>query len=143
MSAQPVLSEARRWIGTPYQHQCSTPGAGTDCLGLIRGVWRALYGREPMDVPPYTPDWAQETGRETLLEAARACLTPVSLNDAGPGHVLLFRMQTGARIKHAAIKSAPDRMIHAYWGRSVTETFLIPYWQRRCVYAFAFPDITL
>ena len=29
-----VIAAARAWIGTPYLHQCSTQGAGTDCLGL-------------------------------------------------------------------------------------------------------------
>lgn len=94
-------------------------------------------------MPPYTPDWAEETGRETLLEAARNCLREIAVKDARPGDVLLFRMQPGACVKHAAIKSAEDRMIHAYWGRSVVETFLIPYWQRRCVFAFSFPDTEL
>ncbi|NCO16648.1 MAG: peptidase, partial [Alphaproteobacteria bacterium] len=42
-----IVAEARRWIGTPYVHQSSARGAGTDCLGLLRGVWRALYGVEP------------------------------------------------------------------------------------------------
>ncbi|HMM10451.1 MAG TPA: peptidase, partial [Paracoccus solventivorans] len=48
---------ARGWIGTPYVHQGSVKGAGADCLGLIRGVWRELYGTEPEAPPPYTPDW--------------------------------------------------------------------------------------
>jgi len=69
--------EARRWIGTPYVHQASLLGAGTDCLGLVRGVWRALLGPEPEAPPPYTPDWAEAQGRETLLEAAGRWLVPI------------------------------------------------------------------
>jgi len=42
-----IVTEARRWIGTPYHHRASLRGVGTDCLGLIRGVWRALYDSEP------------------------------------------------------------------------------------------------
>ena len=42
-----VVAIARDWIGTPYRNQASMKGAGADCLGLIRGVWRALYGQEP------------------------------------------------------------------------------------------------
>ena len=57
-----IISEARRWIGTPYCHQASVQGAGADCLGLLRGVWRVIYGAEPETPPPYTPDWA-ELGR--------------------------------------------------------------------------------
>ena len=56
MSAR-VVDIARAWIGTPYVHQGSARGAGTDCLGLIRGVWRQLYGSEPEVAPAYTPDW--------------------------------------------------------------------------------------
>ena len=47
---------ARGWLGTPYLHQASVRGAGADCLGLVRGVWRELCGVEPVAVPPYTPD---------------------------------------------------------------------------------------
>ena len=57
-----ALAEARTWLGTPYQHQASLKGAGCDCLGLVRGVWRTLYGDEPEATPPYTPDWAERGG---------------------------------------------------------------------------------
>lgn len=52
----PVVIAARRWIGTPYVHQAALRGAGADCLGLVRGVWREVLGEEPEPVPPYTPD---------------------------------------------------------------------------------------
>ena len=42
-----IVEEARAWIGTPYRHQASLKGVGCDCLGLIRGVWRAVMGEEP------------------------------------------------------------------------------------------------
>ena len=47
-----VLEEACSWIGTPYRYGASAKGVGCDCLGLVRGVWRALYGKEPEKVPP-------------------------------------------------------------------------------------------
>jgi len=37
-SLNPVVMEARRWLNTPYKHQASEIGIGTDCLGLIRGI---------------------------------------------------------------------------------------------------------
>lgn len=52
-----VGAAARAWLGTPYVHQASAKGAGTDCLGLIRGLYRELYGQEPETPPPYTPNW--------------------------------------------------------------------------------------
>jgi NlpC/P60 family putative phage cell wall peptidase len=36
-----IVVATRDWIGTPYQHQASLKGVGCDCLGLVRGVWRA------------------------------------------------------------------------------------------------------
>ena len=58
VSRAAIIAEARGWIGTPYCHQASLKGAGCDCLGLIRGVWRALYGAEPEAPGPYSPNWA-------------------------------------------------------------------------------------
>lgn len=44
-----LVAEARSWIGTSYRHQASVKGVGCDCLGLVRGVWRACLGEEPVD----------------------------------------------------------------------------------------------
>jgi cell wall-associated NlpC family hydrolase len=51
-----VVAVARDWGGTPYVHQASARGAGTDCLGLLRGEWREVLGREPEHVPAYSMD---------------------------------------------------------------------------------------
>lgn len=136
-----ILSAAKAWIDTPYQHQASVKGAGCDCLGLIRGIWREIYGAEPMDVPAYTPDWAESLGQETLLGAAQQSLRPIAKDAAQAGDVLLFRMAPNVPCKHIAILSAPDRIIHAYWGRAVVESFLVPYWTRRHAYSFSFPTL--
>lgn len=139
---QGILYEARTWIGTPYCHQASRKGAGCDCLGLVRGVWRELYGREPLPVPPYTANWVETSAIDSLLNAARNCLSEIPKNDAQPGDILLFRMRAQAPCKHIAILSGPTTMIHAYSGRTVTETHLVPYWARRLAYAFAFPTLS-
>lgn len=135
------VETARLWIDTPYKHQASLRGAGCDCLGLVRGVWRTLYGAEPLPVPSYTPNWAEETGEETLLQAAKICLRPCDKSETRPGDVLLFRMSDGAPVKHIAIMSAPDRIIHAYWGRAVVESYLVPFWIRRWSHSFSFPEV--
>lgn len=134
-----ILAEARDWLGTPYQHQASAKGAGCDCLGLIRGVWRALYGAEPETAPAYTPDWADRHGAETLLEAARRNMRETPLRLVAPGDVLLFRMEAQSPAKHAAILDEGARLIHAYWGRAVVHSRFAPWWQARCAAAFIFP----
>lgn len=139
MSRVAILKQAREWIGTPYRHQASVKGVGTDCLGLLRGVWRETIGIEPETVPPYTADWAEAHKQEQLLLAARKHLHEIPIGDAEPGDVLLFRMGLGHPAKHCAIISEPGRIIHAYWGRSVCETRLVPWWERRIAAAFSFP----
>lgn len=137
-----AVAEARRWIGTPYVHQASTRGAGADCLGLIRGVWRALYGAEPCAVPAYRADWAEAGRREALLEAANLWLTRKDHADPALGDVILFRMRDGGLAKHLGLQSsvgAVPRFIHAYSGHAVTESALSAPWTRRIVARFAFP----
>ncbi|MCV6587113.1 MAG: NlpC/P60 family protein [Marinibacterium sp.] len=135
-----IVTAARGWIGTPYLHQASTRGAGTDCLGLIRGVWREVLGREPELPPAYSMDWSEPQGEERLWQAALRHLQP-ACRDRAPGDVLLFRMRSNAVAKHLGIASAPDRFIHAYSGRGVVESALSAPWQRRIVARFTFPDI--
>lgn len=141
-----ALAAARGWLGTPYRHQASVKGEGVDCLGLVRGIWRDLYGTEPEVAPPYSADWAEVGGEEVLLAAARRWMTEVPVTQAGAGDVLLFRMSPGAPAKHCAVLSdiaGPEpRMIHAYWGRSVVESWMGSWWRRRLVAAFAWPGAT-
>lgn len=134
-----VVAEARRWIGTPYVHQADVRGAGTDCLGLLRGVWRNVMGPEPELVPPYTEDWSEPSGDETLLRAAGRWLVPVSGRVPEAGDVLLFRMRHGAVAKHLGIVSGPAHFIHAYTGHGVVESPLSAPWMRRIAARFAFP----
>ena len=140
-----VVEAARSWLGTPYLHQASLKGQGADCLGLVRGVWREVVGPEPDALPAYSPDWAEVGAEELLLAAARRRLVEIPVVEAQPGDVLLFRMSAGAPIKHCAILSAADapegRMIHAYWGRAVVESWIGPWWRRRLAAAFRFPEI--
>ncbi len=138
-----IVTEARSWIGTAYVHQASTKGAGTDCLGLLRGVWRAVLGQEPERVPAYTADWAEPGREEVLLHAAFRWLQPVAKGDEASGDVLLFRMRQGSIAKHIGIVGAiaPDpSFIHAYTGHGVIESPLSEPWARRVIGRFAIPE---
>ena len=137
-----VIAEAKTWLDTPYQHQASQRGAGTDCLGLIRGIWRELYGSEPETPPAYTPDWAEQNEEETLYDAAARSLILIPNHRVQAGDVVMFRMHSNAPCKHIGILSAPDRLLHAYWGKAVVESHFVPYWRRRWAYSFAFPPFS-
>jgi len=161
-----IVAEARAWMGTPYRHQASLKGAGCDCLGLVRGVWRALLGDEPERVPGYTRDWAEAGGVEALAEAGRRHLVELDPASARPGDVLVFRMRPGGPAKHAGIlisgdlaggvrfdgdggmrvapecgRWRPPRFVHAYEGAGVVTTRLTRWWAGRLAFAFAFPGV--
>jgi NlpC/P60 family putative phage cell wall peptidase len=136
-----IIADARSWIGTPYRHQASLKGVGCDCLGLVRGVWRALHGEEPEPMPAYSRDWAEAAARETLAEVGSRHLLPVARDAMQGGDVLLFRWRTGLVAKHAAILTADETMIHAHDGAEVAEVAFAPWWRRRLAYAFRFPGV--
>lgn len=140
-AAAAVVAEAMGWLGTPYRHQGSLKGVGCDCLGLVRGVWRALYGAEPEHPGAYAADWAEAGGEDRLLAAARRHLIEEPAGEAAPGDLLLFRWRPLVPAKHAGIMVAPDRFLHAYQGHAVLVSALVPHWRRRIAGAFRFPPL--
>lgn len=138
-----IVEEARKWIGTPYVHQATTRGAGTDCLGLIRGVWRSLVGSEPWTVPAYSRDWSEPSGEETLMESADLILTRRVAHDLAPGGIVLFRMSDRSVAKHLGIISSdlPHRkFIHAYTAYGVVESSLSNPWIKKIVGVYDMPE---
>lgn len=136
----PFIQEARAWIGTPYVHQAHCKGAGTDCLGLVRGVWRVVLGPEPEEIPAYTQDWSEPSGDETIMQAAERWLIRKPLGDAAPADVLLFRMRDGCVAKHLGIQTEGASFVHAYTGHGVIESPLSTPWVRRIAARFRFPE---
>jgi NlpC/P60 family putative phage cell wall peptidase len=137
-----IVAIERGWIGTPYRHQGARKGVGCDCLGLIRGVWRELYGEEPELPGPYGMDWAERSGEERLLKAAeRHCGPKISRGEMLPGDLILFRWQAEAAAKHAAILSGARHFIHAYEQAGVIESALVPGWERRIAGVFRLPQV--
>ncbi len=118
-------------------------GAGCDCLGLVRGVWRELYGGEPEAPPAYTPDWNERRWKngaaEPLLDAARRNMTARADRSFEPGDVLIFRVCADGPAKHCGLAVAPGRFIHAYAGRAVIESWLSRWWRERLAGVFIFP----
>ena len=134
-----IVRIARSWIGTPYVHQASAKGAGCDCLGLLRGVVRELIGTEPETPPPYSPDWAEATGAETLYSAMLRHLTEIGPAELAPGDIALFRMAARGPAKHCGIvasKNGALTVIHSRQSKRVSEEVLTPFWRRKLAFAF-------
>jgi len=145
MDNSEFASRAREWLGTPYRHRASRKGVGTDCLGLLRGIWREVYGSEPELVPAYTADWSEPQREERLLEAARKHLIEKPISEMASGDVILFRMRRRSVAKHLGIvgrceTEGSTSFIHAYSGHSVVENALSEPWRRRIAACFSFPQ---
>jgi NlpC/P60 family putative phage cell wall peptidase len=141
ITREEIVAEGRRWIGTPYHHQASTIGIGSDCLGLIRGIWRNLLGQEPEIVPAYTMDWGEINGSESLLKGARRWMNSKQINLSDLGDVILFRMRANGVAKHLGLISATGstpKFIHAYSGHGVVESSFSTPWARKVVEQFEF-----
>lgn len=138
VSREEIVRLARSWIGTPYHHQASAKHVGTDCLGLVRGVYREVYGREAEQPPAYSADWAEALGVETLIEAGKRHLAERAPAEACPGDVLVFRMHRGAVAKHAAIMTSAHAMVHATERTGTVEVTISDWWRRRIAAVFSF-----
>ena len=134
-----VVAAARGWLGTPYHDQASRKGAGCDCLGLARGIWREVVGVETLPVPPYSRDWGETGSRELLAESAAQVMIRIDPAEIGPGALVLFRMRSQAIVKHVGILTGFDSFIHSYERLGVIEEPLTTAWRRRIAFAFLFP----
>ena len=136
-----VVATAKEWLGTPYRNRASVKGQGADCLGLVLGVWHELGGCPVNSLPNYAGSWHHIDPNEELWEAARRFLASAGRGIA-PGDIALLRMRDGASARHLGIISGTwrePRLIHAYSGRGVVESFLGKPLRRRIVARFRFP----
>jgi NlpC/P60 family putative phage cell wall peptidase len=151
-----IVRIARSWLGTPYVHQASLKGVGCDCLGLLRGIWRELYGEEPEEIPPYSLDWAEATGAETLYTALERHCREVTPEQIAAGDIALFRMLPRGPAKHCGFVASKDltspnagrserealrvggalTLIHSRQNKRVSEEPLSAFWRDRLAFAF-------
>ncbi len=134
-----VVEIAESWLGTPYRHQASLKGVGCDCLGLVRGIWREIYGHEPEQAGPYSQDWVECSGADSLLNAAKTHF--ISAAEMTAGTLLVFRWKPEMPAKHLGIYVGNQRFIHAYERHAVIASPLVPSWKNRIAGIFNFPEI--
>ncbi|MEM1366028.1 MAG: hypothetical protein AAGH82_09785, partial [Pseudomonadota bacterium] len=138
-----IVAEAVSWIGTPYSHQASVKQNGCDCLGLVRGIWRSVYGSEPEAAPPYAPDMDEAEDAGNLDRAVRRHL--LSAKDPKPGSLLLLRWHPSMPAKHLGIvenvdgSGGPPVFVHAHSQLGVCRARLEGSWNRRLAGVFDFP----
>jgi NlpC/P60 family putative phage cell wall peptidase len=129
-----VVAEARRWIGTPYQHQARLHGVGVDCAGLIMGV-----GKELGLLDVHYSDYGQTPHQGMLRKICDAHL--LRIDDVEPGCILLMGFLPGpAQEQHLGIYTDTQTLVHAYSnvGKCVEHRYSAAWRSRtRQVYRYA------
>lgn len=132
-----ILLEARDKLGAPYAHLGEGPGR-YDAWGLARACVAFASGRDDLESPERA-DWGVATTSAAHDTLASWGLVPTVA--PMPGDLLLYRMD-GGRV-HVAILSdvtGPERkIIHAYWGRHVVESWEGPFWRNKLIGAWTLP----
>lgn len=142
MNTKNLAAEAAlEWLGTPYRHQASRIGVGCDCLGLVRGVWRGLYGKEPQLTPPYLRSPRDRLGAGALLDAAESHFAH-AMGAPQPGMLMLFRLLPQLPPRHCGILVAPNLFVHAQERLGVIAVPFDENWRRKLHSAHIFPEIT-
>ncbi len=137
-----IVAAARGWVGTPYRHRAALRGVGCDCLGLLVGVWREVYGTEPPALPNYRADWRDGSHATELQALAEQWLVPGTMvGPLAPGAVLLFLIGASVLPRHCGIVVGEGRLVHAQERLGVVEGNLGDGWLRRVAGVWRFPDI--
>jgi cell wall-associated NlpC family hydrolase len=142
-----VVAEARSWIGTPFVHQAARKGVGTDCAGLVRGVFLAL-GLLPPDyerlLPPGLMAYARRPDGTTMQATCDQQLQRTA--SPAPGCVALIRFAN--RPHHLAFYgghwAGGLSLIHALGPRNparVVEHRLDGAWSGRIICAYSIPGV--
>lgn len=139
-----LIAEARTWLGTPWIHQASLKGVGSDCIGLVLGVAMAcgVPNAAAFKADPRFQGYGRQPDPRMLLKACAEYFDPVDPAQAQVGDVLLIRY--AEEPMHFALVTSldPPYMIHALGslGR-VAEHGLDAVWRSRVMRAFAYKGV--
>lgn len=106
-----IVTEARRWLGTPFKHQARVLGEGVDCGGVIVMVARRFGLDQDYTDPVGYPAQPHSDFMERLLDRYTE---PVRPEERRAGDIVTLAF--GRRLHHLGILSARNRIIHAWNG---------------------------
>lgn len=97
-TANTIIREAERWIGTPYSYGAQTRRKGTDCSGMTMVIFRDKAG---VQLP------------RNAAAQQQACM-PVRRQDLQPGDLVFFKPGVRSnRVSHVGIYRGNGEFIHA------------------------------
>lgn len=132
-----IVEAARRYLGTPFQHQGRLQGIALDCVGLPICIGRDLG----LSVPDYH-NYSPEPADDTVLQECKKNLREVSLEEMKPGDILCMRVPVPCHTAIVTELLGQTGIIHAYSGiGKVVEHNLNLQWRRRIAGVFQFPGV--
>jgi cell wall-associated NlpC family hydrolase len=63
-----IVTEAKSWIGTPFEHGQCKKGVGCDCATILNGVYSRFFGYE-IKLPYYDIQWNLHSDSQPYLTA--------------------------------------------------------------------------
>jgi cell wall-associated NlpC family hydrolase len=132
-----LVAEARRWIGTRWQHQGRTLGKGVDCAGVLTQTVRAVgpVQAEVIDAIEREVSGYSRDPSAVLQKMCDAYMRRIPSSEARAGDIALIRFQV--KPQHLAIISEQcgvPYLIHSLvMARKVVEQRLDSVWRSRVV----------
>lgn len=143
MKRDAIVKETKEWCGTKWQHQASLKGIACDCVGLIRGVYRELTGKEIQTTMDYPATWHLFKEEERLLgECRKYAGEEIEFNDILPGDIITFSFKPRFVDHHIGIFLGDGMFAHSYLdvGKVVINRF-DETWMARVRHCFRFPGV--
>lgn len=111
-----IVEEALKWEGTPYKYAASERGKGTDCSGMVIGVYNKVTDKK---LP------------RNSAKQAEYC-KKLKKKDVRPGDLAFFATgKDTQKISHVGIMLDSERFIHASTQKGVIiSEITTPYYQR-------------
>jgi len=116
-----VVTEARKWLGTPYHSGARIQGVGVDCGQLLIASFEAAGLISPGECSPgvYSPEWHLHRSEEKYLAWVQKYCDLID-GDPLPGDIAVF--QFGRCISHAGIVTKWPLIIQACVDIGVIES---------------------
>jgi hypothetical protein len=143
-----VITEARRWIGTPFKHRGHRIGHACDCVGLVRGICEDL---ELAHVPPALEHefatYARAPNPRRMGELLETLLIPTPIDPRAAvddGFVAWIEWRPGLPMHLALTATFQQRptLIHAaQLAGKVVEHGFTAEWRNRVVSFWKLPNV--
>jgi cell wall-associated NlpC family hydrolase len=114
VTREQVISEARSWIGTQYNHMKCCKGVGCDCATFLGGVYAAVGAIELPKIEVYPEDWhCHQSEPRYLKQLFDYC---IKVEDHGavalPGDIIMVKVGWAKTHNHGAIVIQWPVIIH-------------------------------